>query len=342
VCALASRSACFDDRVPLIGVLLQNGDDALAIQIPNPHDLYTYVPASYVEWLTQSGAMPVLIPYDLPVRKLDAVLEQLDGFLLPGGGTELEVNGTVTNYTLAIDHVLNYSRKLLDEDGKVFPVLGICNGMYSLFMHFAGPSILARKLNDLFVDHPIIVDEAALAASQYFGRVEREFGDAAYKNGTMFFYHNNGILLETLEDPRFKQVKEQFSVIGHSRTGPGHDGPAFVSLVEHKKYPFFGTQFHPEKLQYEKGPVYRFLDRSQATLEYAASLSYEFVDIAKANTSPLKSKPDWLRPFFSVHHVPIRSMYSDFDRIFLLPKTGDFIPLVTAKWRGQETQKEAL
>lgn len=321
---------------------MQNGDQTLEIQIPNPHDLYTYVPASYVEWLTQSGAMPVLIPYDLPLSKLEAILAQLDGMLLPGGATELEVNGTVTNYTLTIDHVLNYSKSQLDEQGKVFPVLGICNGLYSLFMHFAGPTILARGLNDTSVDHPIIIDEAKLAASKYFGKVERGLSDTAYINGTLYFYHNNGILLDSLEDPKFAAVRAQFAVLGYSRTGPAHDGPRFVSLAEHKKYPFFGMQFHPEKTQYEKGAIYRFLDRSQATIEYVAALSYEFADIAKANAKPLKSKPDWLRPFFSIHHIPQRSMYSDFDKIFLLPKAGDFIPLVTSKWAGQQKPKEAL
>jgi gamma-glutamyl hydrolase len=54
--------------------------------------------------------------------------------------------------------------------------------------------------------------------------------------------HTDGILPQTYEE--IPELNEAFHVIGvaHDRQGLEH-----VACVEHKKYPFYGVQFHPEK-----------------------------------------------------------------------------------------------
>lgn len=43
-------------------------------------------------------------------------------------------------------------------------------------------------------------------------------------------------------------MEEQWKILSKNQDVNGIE---FVSSVEHKKYPFYGIQFHPEKVQYE-------------------------------------------------------------------------------------------
>jgi gamma-glutamyl-gamma-aminobutyrate hydrolase PuuD len=43
------------------------------------------VPASYVQWITSSGLVPVVIPHWWPIEKIKKLLNQVNGVLFPGG-----------------------------------------------------------------------------------------------------------------------------------------------------------------------------------------------------------------------------------------------------------------
>ena len=47
------------------------------------------------------------------------------------------------------------------------------------------------------------------------------------------------------EDTKFPQLKEEFEVLN---TAFDRKGVEYVATIEHKKYPFFGVQWHPEKV----------------------------------------------------------------------------------------------
>ncbi len=53
-----------------------------------PVDVYGLMPA-YVEAVASAGGLPVLIPLGLPEPDLQAILDRVDGLLLPGGGDML-------------------------------------------------------------------------------------------------------------------------------------------------------------------------------------------------------------------------------------------------------------
>lgn len=55
------------------------------------HNNSSYVSASYVKYLSQTGAVPLVVPWDLPWEELASVLGGCNGVLLPGGGASLVV-----------------------------------------------------------------------------------------------------------------------------------------------------------------------------------------------------------------------------------------------------------
>ena len=61
----------------------------------------------------------------------------------------------------------------------------------------------------------------------------------------IYNYHRWCLLTETL---RREGVDQRFDVLASSRDREGRE---YAIIVESKKYPIFGVQFHPEKSQFE-------------------------------------------------------------------------------------------
>jgi len=60
-----------------------------------------------------------------------------------------------------------------------------------------------------------------------------------------FAYNAHDIGISPTKFESDKGLKEMFEVVAVSNV-PGSDNKTFVAAVEGKKYPFFGTMFHPE------------------------------------------------------------------------------------------------
>ena len=67
-------------------------------------------------------------------------------------------------------------------------------------------------------------------------------------------------------------------------TSVADNGYEYVAIVQDKKYPFYGTQFHPEKNGFEKRLTrYANLDRSKGTMETTAELFNAMVELSTEN-----------------------------------------------------------
>lgn len=74
----------------LVGVLAQPTSERIRSTAYNPEVVWSYVAGSYVDFVSQSGAMPVLVPYDITEEHLDYFIDTVDMFLLPGGAADLQ------------------------------------------------------------------------------------------------------------------------------------------------------------------------------------------------------------------------------------------------------------
>lgn len=98
----------------------------------SPIEVYGLMP-SYVQAVLSAGGLPVLIPLALSSDDLQALLQRLDGVLLPGGG-DMEPScygGHDNDKVRDIDKVrdqfeLNLIRHAVDSDK---PLLAICRGV---------------------------------------------------------------------------------------------------------------------------------------------------------------------------------------------------------------------
>ena len=94
-------------------------------------------------------------------------------------------------------------------------------------------------------------------------------------------------------------------------------GDEFVALAEYKNYPFYFSQFHPEKHQYEKKESYNSLDRSEDTIRLVSSYAFKLASIAKEHAKSLDSIPKAIQSYFSGFNTPIISPVKSFQRIYV-------------------------
>ena len=128
---------------PLIGISCGMGQAIYSMSQENPPQLQHRLGDSYVKAVAQAGGIPVILPNNLDLSCVEEIAEQLDGFLLSGGG-DLDPAlfgeratgnlGTVTprrdNFEIAL------TRYVLEKTDK--PVLGICRGIQVLNVAMGG------------------------------------------------------------------------------------------------------------------------------------------------------------------------------------------------------------
>jgi gamma-glutamyl hydrolase len=201
----------------------------------------TYIAASYVKWLEAGGARVIPLHYQDPVR-LAALAEKLNGILFTGGGTDLSKGGQFWNAGKAL-----YDKaKQIFDNGGYLPIWGTCMGFQFLSVLTAdADSVLETGFDSEDLPIPLNFTKAAAASRMFSSASPAVIHDLATQDITMNNHHD-GVTPDTYA--RNQQLNSFFTVLS---TNVDRKGREFVSTIEGKKYPFFGTQWHPEKNPWE-------------------------------------------------------------------------------------------
>lgn len=145
-------------------------------------------------------------------QEVQAILdEKPDGIIIsPGPGTPSDAGITLK----LIQNILNNAQK-----GQIIPVLGVCLGHQALGMSFGSPVIRAPEILH-GKSSPIFHNGQGL-----FQHLEQGFPAARYHS--------------LMVDPR--QINSDLEVTAQTQDG-------LVMGLRHRRYPFFGVQFHPESI----------------------------------------------------------------------------------------------
>ena len=188
---------------------------------------------AYVKFMEASGARVVPLILGEPEEVTMDKISKLDGVLFPGGdGDYIEMGGKI------IAKIME-----LNDQGHFYPVWGTCLG-YESMMVWA--SSVGQAIWEPYSAHAIsetlqfVVDPRS---TEMFG----DLGDAAFKFETTpmtLNSHNWGVdPVKFITDDGLASMYKLTSI---SYEPEGEHRP-FAATVEGNKYPFFGTQFHPEK-----------------------------------------------------------------------------------------------
>lgn len=286
-----------DSRLVTIGVISQPSSDPLKISYYNSKEQWSYVAGSYVDWIGTSGAMPVLIPFDLEQEKLDHILENIDGILFPGGGEPLRRADSVskpTSYQLAMSYISDWAMRR-NNQGKYFPIFATCLGFEGFVIAFSNNTLaLECDISDESIVHRL-VPTSQFQKSPFWNGIGIEKAESVFKTKSIYYTHSCGI--RTTSFNKNQKLTENFNLLA---TSTSRKGINFVASIEHTKYPFIGNQWHPEKNLYERSKSYDFVDRNRPVLDLSQRLIATFVKNIreKGNPKQLKDIDPTVRRYF--------------------------------------------
>lgn len=132
----------------------------------------------------------------------------------------------------------------LNEERGSFPVWGTCLGFETMMLGLSNmTTVITYKLKDVNFVHPVKFNREIYSA---FNAVfsSNDF-DLMEQNALFCFYHTYGFMLdETLAN---EYVRENIDILASQIT---ERGDVVVVAYQHKKYPFVGVQYHPERTQF--------------------------------------------------------------------------------------------
>lgn len=267
---------------PIIAILGQP-NSKMDIRYFHPNLTTLSLPQSYFQWVEQAGAHGIFLPYDLPIKQFKNILSQVQGVLLPGGGNDLVFpNMTISFYQKRTHEILEFA-KSQNEAGVYYPVYATCLGFQSMVLSLMGnhPEDLSCDFNDTHAHHPVEVTEDFEKSEIWYSLGQKE-SRTVFQKGNLVYDHSCGYHSEKIiKNPRFTDV---MYLTGTSRD---KDDQSFAAIIEHKDYPFFASQFHPEKNQFERlTNVPHPKDRE--TIDFNGAIITEIVERVKHRAIPYK------------------------------------------------------
>ena len=240
------------------------------------------IPASYAEWIEQLGANVIPIPYTLDQDQIKTLMYQLNGLLLPGGGTQVFGPSLYEFYRSRVYYVLDIAKEL-NEKGIHFPVWGTCMGYEQIVNWASGFTIWPTIVANYHVPRRVHWNKKLLKNSKFRKYLSDKDLSALENQQISFFNHKFSISKENFE--KNQHLKASMLPIGETYSKEGVD---FQSAVEGKNLPIFGTQFHPEKIQFEHTKATVGINISKSAVQEAKQQGQILVKETRKNDQRFK------------------------------------------------------
>lgn len=248
--------------------------------------IYSYVAAGFVKWIEAAGARAVPIRYYTSEAELHRLFKSVNGIIFPGGLTDLWMDSP---YVIAARKLWSWAKEANDK-GDVFPIHGTCLGFQLLHI---------LESNVSFTELLIDTDSVAHASTLEF---------TADAISSTMYSTMDPVLIKDLQDPAqnialenhmfglppnhydtWPILKQNFKILN---TAKDRNGTQYVATAEHRKYPFFATQWHPEKPPFEFGMTE--VPHSLSAIRVSQHLANIFIDTARKSSHSFESPEEEL------------------------------------------------
>ena len=257
---VAVFNAVYANDEPLIGILTlpcENDPGYCNFTTPSHPEATTYLPASYVKWLESGGARIIPIQSDDSIENINKLLPKLNGVLSTGGAASFTMDSSwYKNLANILSQLRLFNKN--NQNKQAIPLWATCLSFQAVQCLTAGTTdiVVSRYAEDDAL--PIIFQGDVYDTSKIFNNsfFDKDYTNMIYdklskENLTMNF-HKYGVA-ETSYDGKYKYLSNNFTILGESID---QYGDSFVTLIqsinneENGNLYWFGSQFHPEKVQY--------------------------------------------------------------------------------------------
>ncbi|XP_041362230.1 gamma-glutamyl hydrolase A-like isoform X2 [Gigantopelta aegis] len=252
---------------PIIGILAQATKHASAD---------TFIPATYVKYLEQAGARVVPIRTKESDEYYKKLFSHINGALFPGGDVGIQVSW----YAKAGRQIYDLAVKANDK-GDYFPLWGTCQGFQLLTNLTARAKLLkATDAEDLALPLNLSND---YKSSRLMGNLPADIHHSLTTLPVTYNAHHWGIWQETFE--KTSSLNSFYRVLS---TNKGRKQISFISTMEAYKYPFYGSQWHPEANIFLWNPK-EHMDHEFAAIKVSQYFADFFVNEARKSSHTFPS-----------------------------------------------------
>lgn len=296
----SSRSELYSSQLK-VGIIALKCPEKISIYAHEPDDYNSCLNGSYVDWVSQSGAVPFVIPFDLTRDRLEKVIESLDAVFIPGIGLELEdrSNKRLPSKMMEVLHLIILKVRSINSSKRYLPIFAVGKAMEALLVseNHLSTDIIDTDLNDLHTDtgntddnkkdsierdlltsRRVKVYEEGFLNSKFWPREMKDSFEGNQDKSFLIFKSNlamsltgflqNSILYNSYWITSTFDVARPKSKSDRKK----EEKKTFVASIEHKIHPFIGVQWEPAINQYENTlSPYANVDRSQEAIEFLGS-----------------------------------------------------------------------
>ncbi|KAM3966442.1 gamma-glutamyl hydrolase A-like [Aphomia sociella] len=228
-----------NDR-PIIGVLSQ--EQSYRLKDKYRQQNYTsYIAASYVKAVEASGARVVPILIGKKPDYYRELMSKINGVLFPGGATYFNQSD---GYADAGQFIYEIAQELNDA-GDYFPIFGTCLGFELLIILASGRGEVENRIKCESYTNRSLNFTNDFHGSKMFKNAPQDIIDLLANSNLTANFHQFCIIDENLKS---HNLVKDWRVSSHSTDDKG---VVFIATIENKRYPFYGVQFHPEKISFE-------------------------------------------------------------------------------------------
>ncbi|XP_065204851.1 gamma-glutamyl hydrolase-like [Planococcus citri] len=238
-CGFCKRSVKAN-KSPIIGVLSQ---ELLFRNLELFPASSSFIAASYVKAVESSGARVVPVVINKPESYYRNILNSVNGLVLPGGAT---FPGDGNPYYDSVKMVYKIAKEM-NENGTTFPILGVCLGYEFMLIVANNDNNILKRCNVTHENLPIKFHSPYFQSTLFSRLSTRQAHTLQYLNSTVNFHR----WCAHVTDFDNSNLNQDWRI---TSTSTSLNNTEFIASVEHKKYPFFAIQFHPEKVSFEWNP----------------------------------------------------------------------------------------
>jgi len=99
---------------------------------------HSYIARSYVDQIHLSGAYAIFVEFDLPIKELDYIMDNIHGFILPGADArKFDDKGKPSKIQQRIMWFVEKAKRINDS-GRYFPIMSECHGFQAILIALNG------------------------------------------------------------------------------------------------------------------------------------------------------------------------------------------------------------